>query len=151
MSGVFTTVEVGHKYGFYVGYYGSTPVFFDPTLLGKKGHAPATFFNGSLGSGKTVASLQLLDLCRIRNYFTIIIDPKRDQLANLALHGRGHVKLWSLNTEGKPGMLDPSPSSPENPTRQTPTETPPIRPTTCGAPKRSHWWKWPSPKCSNPA
>lgn len=107
MSGVFTTVEVGHKHGFYVGSYGSTPVFFDPTLLGKKGHAPATFFNGSLGSGKTVASLQLLDLCRIRNYFTVIIDPKRDQLANLALHGRGHVKLWSLNTEGKPGMLDP--------------------------------------------
>jgi len=125
MSGVFTTVEVGHKYGFFIGFYGATPVFFDPTLLGKKGHAPATFFNGSLGSGKTVASLQLLDLCRIRNYFTIIIDPKRDQLANLALHGRGHVKLWSLNTEGKPGMLDPftlisREPNPEDPDRDTP-------------------------------
>ena len=37
MSGVFTTVEVGHKYGYFVGFYGATPVFFDPTLLGKRG------------------------------------------------------------------------------------------------------------------
>ena len=37
MSGVFTTVEVGHKYGYFVGFYGATPVFFDPTLLGKQG------------------------------------------------------------------------------------------------------------------
>ena len=107
MSGVFTTVEVGHKYGYFVGFYGATPVFFDPTLLGKQGKASAIFLNGSLGSGKSVASMQFIDLCRIRNYFTIIIDPKRDQLANLALHGRGHTKLWNLNTEGKPGMLDP--------------------------------------------
>lgn len=107
MSGVFTTVEVGHKYGYFVGFYGATPVFFDPTLLGKQGKASAIFLNGSLGSGKSVASMQIIDPCRLRSYFTVIIDPKRDQLASLALQGRGHTKLWSLNTEGKPGMLDP--------------------------------------------
>ena len=51
--------------------------------------------------------MQFIDPCRLRSYFTVIIDPKRDQLASLALQGRGHTKLWSLNTEGKPGMLDP--------------------------------------------
>ena len=125
MSGVFTTVEVGHKYGYFIAFYGSTPVFFDPTLLGKQGKAPATFFNGSLGSGKTVAALQLIDLCRIRSYFTICIDPKGDLQALLSLTGRGHSKLWTLNTEGKPGMLDPfslisREPNPEDPDRDTP-------------------------------
>ena len=107
MSGVFTTIEVGHKYGYFIGFYGQTPIFLDPTLLGKQDQAPTIFFNGSLGSGKTVASLQYADLMRIRSYFTVIIDPKHDQLAHLKLHGRGHVRLWSLNKDGKPGMLDP--------------------------------------------
>lgn len=104
---LFSCNYLGYQDGFYVGNYGQYPFLFDPARAARMGKAPAIIFNGSLGGGKTVGMMLYLDLFRLRSYTSIAIDPKRDLLSHQALQGRGHLRIWDLTTDGRPGVLDP--------------------------------------------
>lgn len=123
----FSSLRLGYETGFYIGAFQRQPFLFDPSRSAREGKSPAILFSGSLGGGKTVAMMIYVDLFRLRNYHCILIDPKRDLRSLLALHGRGHTRVWNLTTDGRPGILDPftmfSPEvDPSDPERDTPAK-----------------------------
>lgn len=121
----FATRHIGHmRDGYYMGAYGQIPFLYDPALCTKQGKASTMVFNSVLGGGKTSAMMQYFDLFRLRSYRCIALDPKGDIKGHLSLIGRGHARLWSVTTQGKPGMLDPFSLleiviDPDDPTRDT--------------------------------
>lgn len=121
----FSSLRLGYETGFYIGAFHRQPFLFDPSRSAREGKAPAILFSGSLGGGKTNAMLTYVDLFRLRNYHAILIDPKRDLRSILALHGRGHTRVWNLTSDGRSGVLDPfkiyTPEvDPSDPERETP-------------------------------
>lgn len=129
LSLIFATHHMGYRFGFFCGSMngprGNRPFLFDPAKAAMDGKAPAIVFNGELGGGKTVAMMYYLDLFRIRGYTTIVIDPKRDFLGLQALKGRGHIRVWDITKDGRPGVLDPFTlipfqHDPDDPIRATP-------------------------------
>ena len=129
LSLVFATHHMGYGFGLFCGTMngprGNRPFLFDPARAAMNGQAPAIVYNGALGGGKTVAMMYYLDLFRVRGYTTIVIDPKRDFLGLQALKGRGHVRVWDITKDGRPGVLDPFTlipyqHDPDDPTRATP-------------------------------
>lgn len=123
----FSCQRLGYISGFYMGAFGQQPFLFDPARSAREGKAPAIVKNGSLGGGKTSAMLTTMDLFMIRGYTQIAIDPKRDLRSVLALRGRGHMRVWNLTRDGKPGVLDPftlfaADVIPDDPERDTPAK-----------------------------
>lgn len=83
-AGPTVSLEMGDSTGFFIGWSGSSPVFWMPGYAAKKlARSNAIFASGGLGSGKSLAIKILSYLSYHMGAYIFIIDPKNNEYAVL--------------------------------------------------------------------
>jgi hypothetical protein len=92
--------EVGDPRGFFLGWSGHTPVYWEPGRAARElNKTNAILISGSLGGGKSVLSKALANFTLLNGGFVLAIDPKEEYWPFKLLY-KDHVNIVDLSPRG---------------------------------------------------
>ncbi|SFR07067.1 ATP-binding protein [Desulfoscipio geothermicus] len=99
-SGPTISLEVGDTRGFFLGWSGASPVWWQPGYAGRElNRSNAIFVSGALGGGKSMAIKDMIYFVRLAGGYMFIIDPKNNEYA--VLEKLFPVRKIDLNPGGR--------------------------------------------------
>ena len=99
-AGPTVSLELGDPRGFFLGWSGASPVWWQPGYAARElNRSNAIFVSGALGGGKSLTVKYMVDLVGQADGYIFIIDPKKNEYA--VLEKLFSVRKIDLNPGGK--------------------------------------------------